>query len=241
MTPPDDELDEFLRRRRPLFGRPDDLEPPLELDRMVLRQAREAIEGERPHRVFRAPPWGMPVALAATLVLAFTIILRVGTPDSLKKPEVAVQNVSRQIAVPAAPPPPPARSGSEVSASPAAEAPVLAEQQAADSGAVVVDLGAGAARADAPASNAQRARPLDKVAGGSPPARNSQSSSDRELRLEQPALAASATPKPAYRRSAKAWLDEIERLRAAGETTRADAELEQYKREHRAYAGAPDQ
>jgi NAD(P)-dependent dehydrogenase (short-subunit alcohol dehydrogenase family) len=33
---------------------------------------------------------------------------------------------------------------------------------------------------------------------------------------------------------------EIERLRASGDNARADAELAEYKREHRAYAGAPD-
>ena len=32
-------------------------EPPAELDRLVLRQAREAIENDRPLRVFRAPRW----------------------------------------------------------------------------------------------------------------------------------------------------------------------------------------
>src|SRR3954466_9413810 len=113
MNSPDDDFEEFLRKRRPMFGRSDELEPPLELDRVVLRQAREAIEAERPHRVFRAPPWGMPVALAATLVLAFTIILRVGTPDAVKKPEVTVQNVSRQIEIPAAAPPSPSQTADE--------------------------------------------------------------------------------------------------------------------------------
>ena len=49
-----------------------------------------------------------------------------------------------------------------------------------------------------------------------------------------------AAPKPPYRRDSKSWLAEIDRLRASGETQRADAELAEYKREHRAYAGAPD-
>jgi hypothetical protein len=250
MTSPDDEFDEFLRRRRPMFGRADDLEPPLELDRVVLRQAREAIESERPHRVFRAPAWGMPVALAATLVLAFTIFLRVGTPGAVKKPEVTVQNVSRQIEMPAAAPsPPPA--DSERATTPAA-APMLAEQSA-DKSAVVVDLGADAAGAAAPAPEAQRARRVDKVAEAAAPAPSSQAYADSRAGNEQrvdsmssderraePALAASAAPKPEYRRTSQAWLAEIERLRAAGDSARADAELAEYKREHRAYAVAPD-
>jgi quinoprotein glucose dehydrogenase len=45
---------------------------------------------------------------------------------------------------------------------------------------------------------------------------------------------------PGWRRDAKTWLAEIERLRNAGDTARADAELAEYKRQQRAYAGAPD-
>jgi len=240
MTSPDDEFDEFLRKRRPMFGRDDQLEPPLELDRVVLRQAREAIESERPHRVFRAPSWGMPVALAATLVLAFTIILRVGTPDVVNKPEATIQNVSRQIEIPAAAPPPP-QAADEMSAAVPAEAATLAEQPA-DNGAVVVDLGASAARTSTPAPATSRARRLDKVAdaAGSAPSPES----DAEVaNYSQPAAASArgaAAPKPEYRRNSKAWLAEIERLRAAGDMARADAELAEYKSEHRAYAVAPD-
>jgi hypothetical protein len=45
---------------------------------------------------------------------------------------------------------------------------------------------------------------------------------------------------PAWRRDAKAWLAEIERLRDAGDTARAEAELAEFKRQQRAYAVAPD-
>jgi hypothetical protein len=237
MTSPDDEFDDFLRRRRPMFGRDEELEPPLELDRVVLRQAREAIESERPHRVFRAPSWGMPVALAATLLLAFTIILRVGTTEIAQKPEVTVQNVSRQIEVPAAaapapPPPVPAE---------VAEAPVITAQAREDEP-IVVDLDAKAdeERASAPVSES-RARRLEKVADAAGSARNF-ASDEAGARISQPAAPGSTTAaaKPVYRRDSRAWLAEIERLRAAGDTARADAELAEYKREHRAYAGAPD-
>ncbi len=45
MTGSDDEFEDFLKRRKPVFRSPDDLfEPPAELDRVVLRQAREATE-----------------------------------------------------------------------------------------------------------------------------------------------------------------------------------------------------
>ncbi|HKU88284.1 MAG TPA: hypothetical protein VJP84_00715, partial [Steroidobacteraceae bacterium] len=72
----DPEFEDFLKRRRPLFrGDVDDgLEPPAELDRIVLRQARDAIEDDRPIRFFGMPRWAAPVAIAATLVLGISIV-----------------------------------------------------------------------------------------------------------------------------------------------------------------------
>jgi hypothetical protein len=45
---------------------------------------------------------------------------------------------------------------------------------------------------------------------------------------------------PAWRRDTRSWLAEIERLRSTGDIARAEAELAEYKRQQRAYAGAPD-
>ena len=71
-----------------------------------------------------------------------------------------------------------------------------------------------------------RARPT-----GRPPA-------NAEMVTASPSAA--STEVPAWRRDAKTWLAEIARLRNAGDTARADAELAEYKRQQRAYAGAPD-
>jgi hypothetical protein len=234
MTSPDEEFDDFLRKRRPLFGRPADLEPPLELDRAVLRQAREAIEGARPQRIFRTPSWGMPVALAATLVLGFTIILRVGKPDVVKQPEVTVQNVARRVEMPAVAAPPAAPA--EVADAGTAAGATALDAQADDSGAVVVDLGAPSVKSQAslPRAADRLARPVEQLS-----AAESRTAAGTEPRTAESA-AAGAAPRPPYRRDSKSWLAEIERLRASGETGRADAELAEYKREHRAYAGAPD-
>ena len=49
-----------------------------------------------------------------------------------------------------------------------------------------------------------------------------------------------STEVPTWRHDSKSWLAEIERLRNAGDTARADAEYAEYKRQQRAYAGAPD-
>lgn len=126
----DQEFEDFLKRRRPLFRRDvdDGLEPPAELDRIVLRQARDAIEGERPMRLFGMPRWAAPVAIAATLVLGLSVVLKTGMEPSDRVPEVRVENIAQRIDPPDA----------QV-ATPPAVAPAPPNAPAA-SDAVVVDL-----------------------------------------------------------------------------------------------------
>src|SRR5689334_3558074 len=99
------ELDDFLRRRRPLFRADvdDGLEPPPELDRIVLRQAREAIEADRPVRLLGMPRWAAPLAIAATLVMGLAIVFRAGLSPVERVPEVKVENVAQRIDYPAPP------------------------------------------------------------------------------------------------------------------------------------------
>jgi hypothetical protein len=171
---PDREFEDLLRRRRPVFRRDvdDGLEPPPELDRIVLRQARQAIEDERPLRMFRMSRWAAPVAIAATLVLGLSIVFKAGMDPEPRIPQVTVESAAQRYETPAEtfspPPPPPA-----------------AEVGAADSGAVVVDL----------------------------------------------------TP---WRRDARSWQAEIQRLRTRGEVARAEAEQAEFNRQQRAYAASPD-
>jgi hypothetical protein len=104
MTGPDDEFDDFLSRRKPLFRRPvDDLQPPEEVDRVVLRRAREAIEMERPPRAFRGANWGAPLAIAATLLVVFTVVLHFMQPSGKAIPEVTVQQVAQPVEAAGAP------------------------------------------------------------------------------------------------------------------------------------------
>ena len=256
MTGSDDEFEDFLRRRKPIFRAPDDMfEPPAEIDRIVLRQAREAIQTEQPMRVFRAPRWGTPLALAATLVLAFTVIFQVGTPQK-REPlaEVTVQNVTQ-------------RADYQDAAPPAAVAPMAAVDNRASgvvaSNEAVVELSTPmtARRETAAAEPASSAGGLvsrdesERYAAPPPPAapivaRNSADTAARERRVDAAAdgppvvvtvPAAKSSESPTWRRDSKTWLAEIERLRNAGDTARANAELEEYKRQHRALAVAPDQ
>jgi hypothetical protein len=141
MSAPDDDFDDFLRRRKPLFDRSRDddlLEPPAELDRVVLRQAREAIEPPRPQRLYRAPRWSAPLAVAATLAVAFTVVLQL-MPKHRATPQ-ATADISMQ---PASRP---------VDASPEASAPAKRdvadapfENAARRDGTVIVQLDPGAA------------------------------------------------------------------------------------------------
>jgi hypothetical protein len=76
----DQELEAFLKRRSPIHRRLadfDHVEPSLELDRLVLNRAREAIDVPAQPPMFRTLRWAMPVGLAATILIAFTVVLNV--------------------------------------------------------------------------------------------------------------------------------------------------------------------
>ena len=233
----DDDFDDFLKRRKPVFRSPDDMfEPPAELDRVVLRHAREAIESERPLRVFRNPRWATPVALAATLLLAFTVLFYAGLPQKeALVPEVTVQNITERVDMPQA-------------EAPMASAPsvVANNQRVADerSGdAVVVDLNAPMSAKREPVAGAAPPPAAPMVARASETAAREQgmaTTSADSAAVATASPSAASTEGPAWRHDAKSWLAEIERLRNAGDTARADAELAEYKRQQRAYAGAPD-
>lgn len=244
----DDEFEDFLKRRKPVFRAPEDLfEPPAELDRVVLRQAREAIQTERPVRVFHGPRWGTPVALAATVLLTFTVIFYAGMPaKQAPVPEVTVQNVSERVEI--------SEAAAPMAASSSAAADNRAREDASASGTVMVDIASPMAKREsaagaAPSSNtpgfvandeAERhaappppgapmvaARPSESLARGAPP-------------VTVTAPSATSTEVPTWRRDPNTWLAEIERLRNAGDTERAEAELAEFNRQRRAYAVGPD-
>jgi hypothetical protein len=77
----DDDFEAYLKRRVPIDQRMktvDRLEPPPELDRIVIDKARNAIQNSPQAPLYRAPRWALPVGLAATLVIAFSIVLNLG-------------------------------------------------------------------------------------------------------------------------------------------------------------------
>lgn len=176
-TPPDD-LDARLARREPLFrasGTGEPLEPPAEVDRLVLARARAALraaggdEASRPGFFFTLRPWVLPLGLAATLLFALAVIVRLGpdggAPASGAVAEADLRSDARDAdAVPAAP-------------APAAPAPAADEPRAAN-----------AEAKRAVASPRTREVETGKAAAEQPAAARSQS---------QATLAASAPPPPA--------------------------------------------
>jgi hypothetical protein len=86
-------------------------------------------------RLFHMPRWAAPVAIAATLVLGLSLVLKTGTAPVERVPEVKIESIAERMDYPPPPVPAPA---------PALSVPVA--EPPAD-GAVVVDLGSPPPRA----------------------------------------------------------------------------------------------
>ena len=75
----DPELEAFLRHRSLTRGERERLEPPPQLDHIVLSRAREALEAEADEEPAAVPPdrsvrWALPFALTATLVMSIAVV-----------------------------------------------------------------------------------------------------------------------------------------------------------------------
>ena len=91
----DDDFEAYLKRRVPIDQRMktvDRLEPPPELDRVIIGKARNAIQNSPPVPMYRAPRWALPVGLAATLLIAFAIVLDLGIRSGRRQPAVPLLN-----------------------------------------------------------------------------------------------------------------------------------------------------
>ena len=154
--PHDHEFEDFLRRKRPLFrgGEDGPLEPPAELDRIVLRQAREAIHQDQPQRLYHTPRWGAPLAIAATLVLGLTFVFKAGMTTTEVRPQVTVETVAQQAGEPATP---------AVAATPAAP-PAPAETAAAPAPAPAMAARSPVREAPMTTASAQAPRVADSAA-----------------------------------------------------------------------------
>ena len=102
----DDDFDAYLKRRILIERRTaliDRLEPPPELDRIIIGKARQAIQGEAPVRVFRAPQWAVPLGLAATILVSLSILMDLGIRGAVRKDaanELPVARISSAVRPP---------------------------------------------------------------------------------------------------------------------------------------------
>jgi hypothetical protein len=75
-----DDLENFLAQRSllpPALQAREQSEPPAELDRQILQNARAAIEPGAARKMLLRNRWFVPLTLAATVVLSFTIVIRI--------------------------------------------------------------------------------------------------------------------------------------------------------------------
>src|SRR5688572_27003401 len=103
----DPEFEAFLRRRSPMHRRlsqSDDAEPSAELDRIVLDRARTAIGVSSQEPIYRRSRWAMPLGLAATILIAFMVVLNI---DHRRAAPIngAAGNASARLAPASAPAP----------------------------------------------------------------------------------------------------------------------------------------
>lgn len=102
-TEHDPDFEAFLKRRSPIHRRLSDFdhaEPSVDLDRVVLNRARAAIETPAQPPMYRATRWAMPVGLAATILIAFTVLLNI---DHKAEKKAAPLAATTSVAAPAAP------------------------------------------------------------------------------------------------------------------------------------------
>lgn len=217
----DPEFEAYLRRRSVLSARgqfEEKIEPPGELDAIVLRKAREAIGDAERTVVHRAPRWAVPVALAATILLCLSIVLNVEL------------NTGKQTAVGA-------RVTQEVAPGAEAPAPSVAPEPS-DAPAPAAEASRGGVRAVPPpfasAAPARPVAPLPETAPASD-ALVAQETARSTAALRKSADAAA----PAAPTDPKAWLGRIAALRTAGKNTQADAELRRFRAAFPAYPVSP--
>ena len=262
MTGPehDAELEAFLKRRSPMYRRLSDIdhaEPSLEIDRLVLNRAREAIETPSQPPMYRTTRWALPVGLAATILIAFTVVLNIDRHDA-RTAASSASPAANATARPQAAEPSVARVAPVRESAPADQPQVLSDSFEARRDAKV------AKKAEAPAVLAKRSEaPQGPDAAGKSTAAEHSSASDRYLAssnalapnmsVPPPPSAAARAPQAAAEAqsgavassdphaTAESWLREIKRLRAAGKTADADRELAAFRQAyptHPAYSVA---
>ena len=157
----DDEFETYLKRRVRIDRRLrslDRLEPPAELDRIIIAQAREAIHVAAPVPLLRAPRWPLPLGMAATILISLSMLLDAGLKGAMQKDASWAPRAQRTVS--AAP------------ASPIVETPIAFEPAPAPVAANADSSPSPSATFTRPSSSPERTRPLPvRRAPGPPPRR----------------------------------------------------------------------
>jgi hypothetical protein len=205
----------------------DPLEPPPELDRIIIGNARKAIQGAKPAALYRAPKWALSTGLAVTVVISLAMALIIAlhlkhqnelaarsnqlVADAPQGTVAAAQPVKR-IKLPAIPTQP----------WPPAVAPNSAPHTTGVSRKPSVDKARNRLARVEVAASRSRLEAESMEAGPS----------------EAPAPAASAaqTDYPA----ASTWLGQIEKLRGEGRTAEAEQEIKRFREAYPTYPAPHD-
>lgn len=249
MTDPeqDEAFESYLKRRSVL---PEDrLEPPAALDAIVLKKAREAIKAPAApetgkQQMQRAPRWAVPVALAATIMLCLSVVMNISLntnrptqrltaarDDSDRRESVPGDIPSREVILPEA----------KVAEAPAPRGPVVADQGVGAPPGGNASMASAPAAALAAAPAADEPRVAARARGALQPANEG---SQVDSKVDSKAAAAdrsqaAASGGPKHPADPRAWLRQIDALRAAGKNALADAEMGRFRAAFPGYAAKP--
>ncbi|MEZ5459672.1 MAG: hypothetical protein R3E65_10335 [Steroidobacteraceae bacterium] len=250
MTPTghDDEFELRLRRGERFVPQFDaDLDGPDDaVDRAVLARARATVlqPPVAEPRYHRAPRWTLPLALAATVLLSFTLVMQMDSRDVIAQRTAERADDATRAAdaeLPAGVAEPAMQPEAEVLVQPPAEAAPMASAPAPVASTSVAAATAGAAdtapRAAQPPAPAPppppvaSEAPLVDAAAPAPAPASAKSlaagAMRREAMDERMMARAADAPEPP-----EAWLARIEALRAGGDLAAARRELEAFRRQH---------
>jgi hypothetical protein len=239
-----DDLESFLARRAllpPALQAHEQSEPPAELDRRILQNARAAIGPGAARQMLRRNRWFVPLTLAATVVLSFTIVIRIQQsgdspyapmsgrviePATVRESESAHPQKTEQAKLRAIP-----------------ERVMRREIAVPELDAADTAVAAETSRATAPLSDeiAGLAKEAPAVAAAAPPAAQAAGAANEVRSDAAPAASSSAAAEQesaAVARIAmepKVWLQRILKLRAEGKTAQAEREWQAFRERYPDY------
>jgi len=204
---------------------PEHLEPPPELDRIVIGNARKAIQGGPPVHLYRAPKWALPMTLATAILISFAILLDLSVRAQRAEHEKQVLP-ARTVEAPAGPP-------------------------AMQAGSLAANAGsAGSAAQPPPISTAPwppLASPSKVASSANEPAAQAgtthqpspEPARTRLARVEVATTRSRTDSEPAAHGASQgpaAWAAQIEKLRTEGQTAEVEQETKRFHEAYPSYA-----